>query len=567
MLSKLLPFEFQLQFRQIGFWITIAFLFIAVVLFSLVTFDTSGERILANGALITAAQISSFSMFSIFFGAVFVVSGVMRDEVSGSLEIIHATPVQTAPLVLARYIGAYLATFAALLAMVLGVFVSQFLPFVDSEVLGPINPLYYLQPTLIFVTVNALLITAIFCTVAMITRSRAMVYVSAVALLVLYMISTSFVSDDRPELLVSLLDPFGTIALGIETAFWSPEEQNTQLAPFAGYVLINRLVWGGIGLALFAFCFLRFTRGIVTRSNKNTGGAALSHAAQEEIELHTLAKPISNGGFRTLLTRVRFEYLTTIRSIAFMILTALILVLSVLFILIRDFVTPDPSLPTNTLMSVLAFAGTVLPLLILSIFFSGEIIWRDRAAKMTELIDSTRTRNWPLMAGKWLAMLLVVITIIFGSSLMGMAAQLALGDVSLNLATHFGNAFMSFAPSILFYCTLIMFIQNFMPNKVVGMIVGGVIVAGFQFGVGLLPFFHPLMAFGNVPDGGFSEMNGFGDPGRYWWFLTYWLGLAGLFSVASIWLWRRGVQTGLMTRIESIRSQMSLPSLALGAAS
>ena len=214
------------------------------------------------------------------------------------------------------------------------------------------------------------------------------------------MVSVSFIGDDRPELLVSLLDPFGTVALLIDTQFWSPDEQNTQLVPFGGYVLINRLVWGGIGLGLFAICFIRFTRGIASRSNKKIGGEGLNDDQQDEIELHTLNHPLSNGGLRTLLTRIRFEYLTTVRSIAFMILVGLMLTLSVTVILVRDQITPDPSLPTNTLMSVLAFSGTFLPLLILSIFFSGEIIWRDRAAKMTELIDSTRTQNSPLMLGK-----------------------------------------------------------------------------------------------------------------------------------------------------------------------
>jgi len=567
MFFKLLPFELNLQFRQLGFWITVSILFLATFALMSLSIDSGSARIKVNGALAIAGQTAGFSALAIFFGAIYVVSGVMRDTVSKSLEIIHATPVPSSALILSRFTGAYLATFVSLLAMVLGVFAAQFAPWVDAEALGPINLVYFLQPTLIFVAINALLVTAIFCTIAMVTRSRTLVYVSSVALFVLYTISTSFISDDRPELLVALLDPFGTTSIGLETAFWAPEESNTQLIPLAGYILINRLVWGGIALGLFVICFLRFERGMGRFRKTKRGASADVSDTQEQVELYQLTKPLSTGGLRTLLTRIRFEYLSTVRSVAFMILAGLLIFFVIVTILVRNLITPDPSLPTNTLMANLVFAGSLLPLLFISIFFSGEIVWRDRVAKFTELLDSTRAANWTIMAGKWLTMVAIIFTIITGGALLGMTSQLALGDVGINLGTHFTNAYLNFAPTIILYCTLIMFIQNFMPNRVVGMIVGGLFVGAILFGIPQLPFANPLINYGSVPTGGFSEMNGFGDMTSYTWYLTYWMGLTGLFATASIWLWRRGVQTSLLNRLKSVKSQFTLGTSLLGAVS
>lgn len=556
MLARLLPFELTLQFKQLGFWITILFVFVASALFGTLELGVSGERIKANGALAIALQTSGLSILAIFFGAIYVVSGVMRDHVTKALEVIHATPAPSPAMIIARFFGAFAATFVSLLAMVVGVYFAQFLPWVDQEVLGPFNLMYYLQPTLVFVVLNALLVTAVFTAVATLTKDRTLVYVSAVALFILYNISTFFINDDTPELLVSILDPFGTAALAQTTEFWPAAEQNTRLVPVTGYVGFNRLVWGGVALALFVYSFFGFQRGLA-RSKKGRGGGVIPSNLQDEIVLHTLERPISRGNIPILLKRAAFEYLSTIKSVAFLILSGLVIAMTGLIFLVRNQVTPDPTLPTNAAMAQFALIGTFFPLLLITIFFAGEIVWRDRANRMTELIDATPAQNWPLMAGKWLAMFGVVLTIVTAGMLIGIFTQLLVGDVALNLSTHINSAYLDFTPRILLFAALVMFIQNFMPNRVVGMIVGGIVVAAILFGVRLLPFFHPIMDYGNTPNGGFSEINGFEDMRRYSWFLLYWSGLAGLFAVGSIWLWRRGLQTSLFTRLRALRSQFS----------
>ena len=555
MLARLLPFELTLQFKQLGFWITILFVFVVSALFGAVEVSLGGERIKANGALAIARQTSELSIFAIFFGAIYVVSGVMRDQVTKALEVIHATPAPSPAMIIARFFGAFAATLISLLVMVIGVYFAQFLPWVDQEILGPFNFMYYLQPTLVFVTLNALLVTALFTAVATLTKDRTLVYVSAVALYILYNISTFFINDDTPELLVSILDPFGTAALAQVTEFWPASEQNTRLVPLTGYVGFNRLVWGSVALGLFVYSFFGFQRGMA-RSTKGRGSAIPSNL-QDEIILHSLSRPISRGSLPVLLKRTAFEYLATVKSVAFLILSGLVIALSVSIILVRNEVTPDPTLPTNAAIAQFAFVGTLLPLLLITIFFAGEIIWRDRTNRMTELIDSTSVQNWPLVVGKWLAMFGVILTIVTLGMLIGVFMQLFLGDIDLVLSTHLKNAYINFAPRTLLFAALVMFIQNFMPNRVVGMIVGGIVVVAILAGMSRLPFYHPIMNYGNTPNGEFSEINGFEDMRRYFWFLLYWSGLAGLFAVGSIWLWRRGLQTSLHTRLRALRGQLS----------
>lgn len=555
MFAKLLAFETKLHMRQVGFWIVCVLMFAVGALImgtdAITITGGSGERVKTNGAIAIALNTSVISLLSIFFGAIFVVSGAMRDEMSKSLEIIHATPIRTWVMTSTRMIGVYIATFLSMLAGVAGLFAGQFSPFLDAEVLAPVNILHFLQPAILFVGVNALLVSGLFIAVAAITRNRTLVYVSAIGLFILYTVSGLIIGENAPDLITSLVDPFGANALALTTQFWPADEQNTVMSPIWGYVGLNRLVWGGVGLGLLVATFGLFKRGIVSRKT-NLGAVDETDISRGRIQLATLAAPLARGGWKPVWARFKHEYLTTVRSISFIILSMLALALFGLSVYVSAEFAPDPILPTNLSMAQTVLGSATLPLLIMIVFFSGEIIWRDKSSGITEILDATPVRNGPLMLGKWLAMYGVILTITCLAVVLGILAQLVMGDVSLNLGTHLQAAFVTFVPDILLYATLVLFLQNFMPNRIVGMVAGGAILAFFIFFDTLLPFYHPLMGYGNVPTGGVSEMNGLGAPLRFTWFLIYWTSLALVFAAMTIWLWRRGLQSSLMTRFRGL---------------
>jgi len=97
MFAKLLNFEVKLHTRQVGFWIALAALTLFAVLVASVDFISisieGGDKVKNNGAIPLALNTTVFSLLSIFFAAVFVVTGVMRDDTHKSMEIIHSTPI------------------------------------------------------------------------------------------------------------------------------------------------------------------------------------------------------------------------------------------------------------------------------------------------------------------------------------------------------------------------------------------------------------------------------------------------------------------------------------------
>lgn len=570
MYSKLLGFELKLHVRQVGTWVTLGIMFLlGMLIISTDAFNVSmaGERLKANGGIQVAGLAAAASIFSIFFGSVFVVSGFMRDSVHKMLELVHATPVKTRDLVLARMTGIYIATFLALAALLVGAFAGQFAPWMDKDNLTSINVWFFLQPMLVFLALNALIVSSLFTAVAAITRSRALVYVSAVALFALYTGSGMFLGEDANHLAIALSGPFGGRALGVTTEFWPAAESNSHVAPLLGLIGWNRLLWGGIAIALTVMNYRLFRRGLFSKGNSKAA------ADGETAELADLdLRPVKpDTGFGSALgvfwKRIKFEYLSSVRSVPFLILCAIAVLQFGLVIFFNTSFNPNPTIPTSATMSELVFSAAIIPMLIIMVFFSGDIIWRDRVAGISEIVDSTSAGNWPLMLGKWLALIGLVITPMLAGILLAMVVQIAMKGAPIHPFTYLQVMAGTFLPQIVLYSLLTLFIQNFLPNRVLGMLVAGGVLIFMLIFVGKLPFAHPLMEYGDVSAGRYSEINGFSNLIRFRWYLLYWGALAAFFVVASAWLWRRGQEAGLVQRFRKLGQKTSPVTITLAALS
>ncbi|WP_418152386.1 M1 family aminopeptidase [Litorimonas sp. RW-G-Af-16] len=568
MFGKLLKFELSFHLRQVGFWIT-ALVMVCIGLLATTEFlqisMEGGAKIKTNGAIPLALSISALSMGAIFFGAIFVVNGVMRDDTFKSLEIIHATPVKTPAMILSRLCGAWIVTSLALCSAVLGLMLGQFMPWADAASFGPFNALYFIQPVMIFVLINALLVSGIYTAFAVTTRNRALVYVSAVGLFVFYFSASLLAGEDAPDLIQSLIDPFGSSALAVTAEFWPAAEQNTVLTPLMGYVGLNRVVWGSIGIALFALGYIFSRRGLVTRKTKR-GQAEIMTAPTDAIVLKPVTPDLSSRNTRTAFwARFKFEYLTTVRSVAFLILIGIALALFGLVAFVNLTLSPDPSLPTSNLILQIVLGSLSIPMIIIMIFFGGDIIWRDRAAGFHEILDATPVKNGVLLSSKWLALQAVIATIILIGIAFGMALQFFVsgGEIPININTYLTIAFLNFFILFFFQAILVMFVQNFAPNRVMGMLIATGVLAALAFGLSRLPFYHPLINYGDANAGSYSEMSGFRSLTEFGWFLAYWMGFVLVMAALSTWIFRRGLQSKLWQRMKGFRAHISAQSLGV----
>jgi len=565
MLKRLLDFEIKYQSRQIGFWVVI----VIMVLWGMatVTFpevfgsNMSGSRIKANGSQMVARGITSTFLPIIFFGGIFTVTGILRDKTSNMLEIVHATPVTTRDMTLARMIGIFGTITLALFVFLFVQFITQFaagsIPAIDAETLGPIRPEYYLQPFLVFSVVNILFVTAFFTLIAGLTQDRVIVLVSAIGLF-FFTLMVGLVADlDPPKWVEALVDPFGSMAYELDTGFWSTDERNTKLVPLTGYVGLNRLFWGVVSLATLALIFGKFKRGLVTGKTK------LGKAALEGTGLAYSGVSQQSGfgaDIAALWTRTKFEFLTTVRSVPFFILAALAAALFAIIIIVTVFLSPQKLIPTSLFMSAMGFASLLVPMILIISFFSAEIVFRDKGAKFNELLDSTKVANWPLLVGKWLALMGVMATLCTVGMLIGMVIQLMTDSPPVNIGIYLRSTYLNQLPNYLYLASLAMIVQIFVPNRIVGILAAAITIIGVESFLGRLPFYHPLMGFGARSPGALSEISPYGSWVYFRWFNFYWGMFILAFGVLGVWLWRRGLQTGLINRIRYMKENISLVS-------
>ncbi len=559
MFNRLLKFELGYQAKQIAFWVVMVVMAIYGIFIVLIpdVFGSGleGSRLKANGAQMIAGGLANAYLPVIFFGGIFTVTGILRDKTSNMLEIVHATPVSTRDMTLSRMIGIFAVICISLFVFLLMQFLGQFSPSLDEQTLGPINAIFYIQPFLLLTVINALFVTAFFTLIAGLTQNRMLVLVSAIGLF-FYAIMVGLTNTvDAPKWLQAVADPFASLAYTLDTEFWSPDERNSKLLPLTGYVGLNRLVWTLISLATLALVFGRFKRGLLSGKTKLRQFKGLE--ATGEAYVGAPQKSGFTADLAALRTRTKFEYLTTVRSVPFLILASLAAALFAFLIIVTVFFSPQKLVPTSIFMSSIGFGSLLIPMILIISFFSAEIMFRDRGAKFNELLDSSNVSNWPLLTSKWLALMGVVITLCVLGMLIGMSIQAVTDGPPVDVNLYLRFTFLNALPNYLFLVALAMIVQIFVPNRIVGMIAAAGVIVGVNFFMSNLPFYHPLMGYGGTPPGAVSEISPYGNWIRFRWFNFYWGMFVLAFAVLGVWLWRRGLQVGLIQRFKDMHSKMN----------
>ena len=562
MLPKLLKFELSVHLRQISFWVAFAVMLgIGIAFASLENFSIgtgAGSKVKGNGAIPIALTVSAFGLFSIFFAAVFVVTGVMRDETYRFMEIIHSTKVKTIDLIVSRMLGVWIATTLSLMGIVIGTMAGQFMPWADSETFQKFNLIHYLQPTFLFIVINALLVSSIYTLIAVSTRNKALVYVSAVGLFVLYIIAGIIAGENPDEWLAALIDPFGATSLALETQYWPAAEQNSEMAPLSGWLGFNRLMYLALSVFIFSTAYMLSARGFKNGKVKNKKNE------NENLKIPTHIKPMrpnfgSSYSLKSFWLRIMFEYKSTVKTTAFIILFGIAIVLFGITLFASLYLGASTSLPTSNLMTQLALGSMLIPLIIIMVFFGSDLMWRDRTSNIHGIVDATPVKNSTLLFAKWGALALLILTLILGLLVAGMIAQLIFGwgIIPVVPKTFLAIGLVSFFTTFFFQGMLVMFIQNFMPSRIIGMFVGAGALISLIFVIGNLPFYHPLMNYGSIGAGAYSEMGGFSAPKSYGWEFAYWAGFLLILGAISTWIWRRGYQVSLSERLRGIKDNIT----------
>jgi len=574
MLAKIAAFEFRYQLKNPVFWVTagVFFLFSYGFLASeAIQFGSGNVR--ENSPSVIWLTHGLFSLFFMFVTTAFVANVIVRDDDTGFGPIIRSTRITKFDYLIGRFVGAFGISVLAFLAVPLGIFIGSLMPWLDAETLGPNRPIYYFFPLLVLAIPNVLITSALFFALATATRSMMATYLGVVVVLVIYFVSIVLVAD-RPDLegTVALLEPFGMRASAVQTRYWTPAERNTLVPSFSGALLYNRLLWIAISAGFLAIAYALFRT--ATKGAKKGKKPAQPRRAASPISAPAAAHaplPAPTGGSAAaraqLWERTRFEMGLIFKSPAFLILLVIGLVNTVPGLWVGGELFGTANIPLTRLMVEILDGGFGFVPLIIAIYYSGELVWRERDRKMHEIIDATPLPNWAYVVPKMTGVFLVLLSTLAVAVVAAILVQLMKGHTAIEFGKYLGWYLVPRSIDMLLIAVLAVFVQALSPNKYVGW---GIMVIYLvtQIIFGSLGLEHNLYNYAGTPSIPLSDMNGVaGLAEGAWVFRLYWVAFALMLLVAAHLLWRRGTEARLKPRLaRAPRRLRGIPGLIGGGA-
>lgn len=563
---------FQLSRISTRIYFAIFFGFALVLAYAILT-DARTDGYYFNAPIVTSLITIVATMLSLL-----VTSGVAGDAATRDVQVrldslLYTTPLRKASYLGGRFLGAFAVTALMLLAVPLGLLLATRVPGIEPQLLGPFRAEAYLTSYFFFAVPNAFVATAVLFTLAAVSRRAVTAYAGAVLLFFSAFITQGFIAGKLGRWdLAKLLDPLGYTPLHALWTSFNPLQKNTLLIGLDGTLLSNRLLWLGVSFVILAIAHLRFRFAYETGGRGWRRTEAIDEAPA--IRWTGLTVPAARRTFGAA-TRIRqllaiaarsFRELVTSRGWLIVPLTAVLFVTTAAEILEVELGTPGAA-TTARVADILA-AGEIARLIAILIALSaGELIWRERDARMNAIADVTPVPEWLSFLGKLLALglMLAVTELIFagaGVTVQAMMGFLPLVDLGLYIKILFGQQLTGY----LLFAALAMVIHALVNQKYAGNVVAVLAFIAVQM-ARELGVEHNLLLYGGAPEWSYSQMSGFGPQLRAWsWFTLYWSGWALLFAVVTYLFWIRGEERGLRPRLLLARRRLTRWPAAIGAA-
>lgn len=285
-MNAVLSFDIRSVARRPLHWIVIIAL-LAFGVFSGSNFNLSvGEGVLLNSPY-TIGFMTGLLSLAIIFIATIAANQLLFKELDNHVSaIIFALPVTKFSFLKGRFLSFYLITFVCFVVLMTGFSIGQVLR--GGTSIGPgFHLWHYLYPALAFGLFNALLVCSFLFLLAFITRKKLLVITGGLMLYVAYMVvllfsNSPFMAASLPQSLEAqqisaLVDPFGLSSYFLDSRDFTVVRRNTDIVPFAGYLLINRLGYALLSVGFLLVAYFRFSFSSFSSreglQKKNTGAS------------------------------------------------------------------------------------------------------------------------------------------------------------------------------------------------------------------------------------------------------------------------------------------------------
>lgn len=568
---EIFRFELGYQVRRVYSWLFFATLFAFAVL---VTRVISLKEAKHSGIFINAPY---FFLNIIIFGTLIwlmiaaVVAGeaAARDVQTRMYPLTYTTPVSKADYLGGKFLAAFVLNALILLALPLGILFAIYFPGIESEMIGPSRPAAYLGTYFFIAFPNAFVATAIqFSWATSIRRSMASYLASGLIFIITHIGVGGFAAFIKHWELTEYLDLVGLVGIaGRIDSTWTVAEKSTRPLALEGSFLFNRLIWIGIALGSLAITYTRFG---FTKGAQRTRWNFFKRRKKPDIRATTLVptakSPVSiprvhrTFGFSTWVSQTLGIAMDSFRKII-KIRTGLLFVMGFMgaVFLFGSALTRFGDIPmiptTGRVLSLLAakLSATQHPLILiplLTIYYAGELMWREREARLSEIVDTAPVPEWVLFLGKFIGLGLVLVVWMIFLMAAGFLIQIDRTYYNFEIGLYLKILFGLQLSNYLLFALLVLVLHVIADQKYLGhMLALGAF--GFIVSASMLSIRHHLLVYASDPGWSYTDIRGFGATLQpVLWFKAYWVSWALLFAVLAKLLWPRGKGSSLRTRIK-----------------
>lgn len=578
--KEIFGFELKYQLQRLSTW-----LFLGMMLL----FGAGIVRSLSSDIPLNSPSTTAF--FTVASGAIWLIIGAAvagdaaaRDHETRMQPLMHSAPISKTEYLCGRFLAAFTINALILLMVPLGILISLYLPGITPEARGPFRAAGYLTAYGFIALPNALVVTAIQFAAATRSRRAISAYLASVGMFMVSHIGGSafgyLLGIPQFEKTLDMVGLIGIIGTELET--WSPIDQRSRLLALEGPFLWNRLIWLGAAAAALSATYARFRFVHPVESSRwswlrrKTTGELKPAADSYQTLGRSRPKERTRGfGFATYARQTLAIMWTSFVTIA---RTKTGLTLVTLLALIIGLFLPEfmqfngvPMLPRTerVIRSLIAPLGAIksqwviIPLL--TIFYAGELVWRERDARVSEMADAAPVPEAVLFLGKFLGLALLLtiwMVILIGGGVLG---QTLMSYRDFELPLYVQQMLGLQLANYLLFALLVLVIQVVVNSKYLGQL-AALVAFGFIAFAGRLGFEHHLLVFASSPGWSYSAFSGYGADLLPWmWLKLYWTGWAILLAIGAKVMWVRSKESGLRARLVLARRRLTNSTLRVAA--
>jgi ABC-2 type transport system permease protein len=428
----------------------------------------------------------SFILGLPIFTGIMIGDIVLRDFRLGVAPLIFSKPVSRASYLLGKFLGAFFVLVCCQSVFAITNVMLQWIPFSGMVVL-PVRVVPYFQHFFMIVVLSHLALAAIYFTAGTITRSAKVVYGLAACFYPGYIAFQLLLMKDAPKILNILFDPLG-FNVGKDGLMKNPwvltaDVINKAVVSYSFDQYANRasnIILSGLLLSIVYWWFRvdpqEKTSKHFTMLTLSEAPRTIAYSAPFPIEASptrdrvTLPKVTSTNRatlFKLIAALgVEFRLLRSERGFIVLIPLAIILsFLSVPFSPIAPEISYSVTSASNTANMMLLFLACVI------VFYTGEVMHRDREVKIEPVVWSTPAPNSVLLLSKWMAMTLLALSLAVVGSLSTIVTQFLRGQTPVDFSAYAIIDIVVVVPGVLFLTSLVVALNALLRNKYVAYVV------------------------------------------------------------------------------------------------